>query len=159
MSEDNKTVLVGRLRPTSFIVNYNGYDGNRKKYVFAGSKGNIIDKKQLPQYVVDDLLMTGVTFSDGELVVLDEKSKETKSKTVEGIDDVEKYENNSNSTQDIEKILGKSLAEMKKALSKIDVLSEKQFVIKVAKDTNLDSKGKLNFLAEWMGVKEELLFD
>lgn len=155
MSEKD-TVIVGRLRPTDFIVNFIGGDGNRKRYVWAGSKGDRIDKKPIPRYIVDDLTMTGTTFSDGELVVLDEKSKKIK---VDGVDNEEKYENNTHDRKEIVKILEKPLATMKKELNKIDVLSEKQFVIQVAKDSNIDSKGKIKFLAEWIGVKEELLFD
>ena len=150
MSED-KMVIVARLRPSEFIVNYIGNEGSRKRYVWVGSKGDRFDKKPIPQYIVDDLTMTGTTFSDGELVVLDDKNKKI---DVDGVDDVEKYKNNTNSKKEIEIILNKSISAMKK-----DFLAEKQFVIQVAKDIDLDSKGKIKFLSEWLGVKEELLFD
>lgn len=152
-----ETVLVGRLRPTRYIVNFVGHDTNKMKYIFAGSKGNKIDKKQLPKYVVDDLLMSSNTFEDGELVIFDEKQE--KAKDIEGIEDVKKYEDNTHSEEEIKDILNKTIAGMKKDLNKIDVLSEKQFVVKVAKDMKLDSKGKLKFLSEWMGVDEDILFD
>lgn len=151
-----ETVIVARYRPTDYIVNYTGNDGNKKRYVWSGSKKDRVDKKPIPKYIIDDLTMTSNCFNDGELVIIDEKDKKS---ITEGIDDVEKYENNTNSKEDIVKTLNKSITQMKKDLKKITVNSEKQFVIQVAKEIELDSKGKLKFLAEWIGVKEELLFD
>lgn len=155
MSEE-KNVMVARYRPSDFIVNYVSFNGDRKRYVWNGSKGERFDKKLIPQSVVDDLTMTDSLFSDGELVLLDEESEKI---LLEGIDDMEKYKNNTHSKQEIKEILGESLVSMKAKLKKIDVTEEKQFVVDIAREVKLDSKNKLKFLAEWLGVDEDLLFD
>ena len=49
---------------------------------------------------------------------------------------------------------------MKSELNKITDDSEKQFVISVAKEMQDDlTKSKIDFIAEWRGVKSEILFD
>lgn len=155
MSKENE-VMVARYRPSDFILNYVSFNGDRKKYIWSGSKGERFDKKLIPQSVVDDLTMTDSLFSDGELVILNEKNEKIE---VDGVDDVEKYNNNTNSKKEIKEILGKPLVTMKAKLKNIEVAEEKQFVVEVAKEIKLDSKSKLKFLAEWLGVEEDLLFD
>lgn len=153
---EDKLILVGRLRPVPYTINYTNSQGNIQSYIWQGSKGKKVDSKSIPQMVVDYLSMNSTCFTDGELVIMEEEAKKD---ILDSIDEPDKYENNTHSREEIEKILNSTVASMKKQLNKIDVLSEKHFVVQVAKEMELDSKTKLKFLAEWLGVAEDLLFE
>ena len=54
--------------------------------------------------------------------------------------------------------LGGYLKGVKSELKKITNQTEKDFVINVAQDMKIDSVGKRDFLAEWMGLDVNMLF-
>ncbi|MCA1025675.1 hypothetical protein LCM23_06195 [Cytobacillus kochii] len=150
-------VKLARHRNTSYFVRYDA-DGSNKQWTWAGSKNGRIDTKEVPREVVDWLQMNSVCFDKGELVIVGDAKDISELK--DGISDIEAYESNTHSNEDIEKLLNGNINKMKSELKKITVDSEKQFVVEVA--THLrDSltKGKLDFIAEWMGTDSSILFD
>lgn len=148
-------IKVARYRSNPYKVNYVD-EGMRKTYSWSGSKGNRIDIKSLPENVVDYLVMNSSCFNKGELVII--KDSEKAEETLENIDDIEQYENNTHTRAEIEAILKGTVAKMKKELAKIDNKNEMKFVVDVAKDMKLDSASKQKFLAEWTGMDKELIF-
>lgn len=146
-----KTIKIARYRTVPYTVNYNG-----KSYAWSGSKGSKYDIKDIPQDVVDYLVMNSVSFTDGELAILDES--EEAQETIENIHDKESYVNNTHTKEEIEKILTGNFKKMESDLGKITVPEEKKFVIEVAKEIKLDSAAKQKFLAEWVGVPVDILF-
>lgn len=154
MSEQ-KTLKVARYRNSPYTVNFIT-NGGLKTYQWASSKTNKTDVKALPSEVVDWLLMNSVTFSEGELVIVEE-TEEAK-EAISNIDDTEKYENNTHSREEIVKILEGNFMKMKSELGKITVLQEKQYVVDVAKEIKLDSSSKQKYLADWLDVPVDILF-
>ncbi|MFB5759099.1 hypothetical protein [Paenibacillus medicaginis] len=152
MVKNNK---IARYRSFPYTVNYTA-GGGIKVFQWAGSKRNKVDIKEVPEEVVEWLMMNSRCFSEGELVII-EDTEEVKD-IVDNIDDLEKYKNNSHSREDIEKILTGNFNAMKKELEKITVNEEKRFVIDVAKDVKLDSSSKQKFIAEWANVPVDAIF-
>lgn len=152
----DKMINVVRLRNSPYVVNYR-IDGNIKRYVWSGSRNNKQDIRQLPESLVNHLLMSSRCFTDGELKILEDTSEAKE--IVENIDNKEAYVNNTNSREDIIKLLNSNINYMKGRLNKITVLTEKNFVIDVAKEINLDSATKRAWLAEWLGVPVDVLFE
>jgi hypothetical protein len=153
----NEKVKLARYRNTSYFVKYDA-DGSNRQFTWNGSKNGKAEIKEVPREVVEWLSMNSICFDKGELVIIedDEKSKEIK----DGIVEIEVYENNTHTQEEIEKILNGNINKMKAELKKITVDSEKQFVIEVASSFKDDlTKGKLDFLSEWMGVDSSILFD
>lgn len=154
MSE-TKTLKVARYRNSPYTVNYIT-NGGLKTYQWAPSKHNKTDIKDMPIEVVDWLLMNSVTFSQGELVIVEET--EDAKEVISNIDDTEKYENNTHSRDEIVKLLEGNFMKMKSELGKVTVLQEKQYIVDIAKEINLDSSSKQKFLAEWLDVPFDVLF-
>lgn len=152
---DTKTLKVARYRNSPYTVNYIT-NGGLKTYQWAPSKHNKTDVKDLPIEVVDWLLMNSVTFSQGELVITEET--EEAQDAISNIDDTEKYINNTHSRDEIIKLLEGNHLKMKSELGKVTVLQEKQYVVDIAKEINLDSSSKQKFLAEWIDVPFDVLF-
>lgn len=153
----SEKIKLARYRNTSYFVKYDA-DGSNRQYTWNGSKNGKADIKEVPREVVDWLAMNSICFDKGELVILDEddSSKEIK----DGIVEIETYENNTHSAEEIEKLLKGNFMKMKSDLGKITVDSEKNFVIEVASTLKEDlTKGKLDFLADWMGIDSSVLFD
>lgn len=148
-------VKVARYRKSPYFVNHIT-DGGTKAYSWSGSKGNKVDTKEIPEEVIDRLMMESVCFRDGELVIIeeDEKSKDL----VANIDDLEEYRNNTHSKEEVIKILEGNYKKMETELNKITNKDEKKFIVEVAKEINVDSNAKLNILATWYGVKRDILF-
>lgn len=152
MSE--KTIKVSRYRDGDYSVNYN-MSGRLVSYKWAGSQGNKIDTKEIPEYVVDWLIMSTTAIKNGSLVIeKDEASKEI----IKNIG----YENDTkdvvHTREEIETILKSAITKMKAELNKITNQTEKDFIINVAQEIKIDSVGKREFLAEWMGISAEMLF-
>lgn len=152
---DNKTLKVARYRNSPYTVNYIT-NGGLKAYQWSPSKHNKTDVKDLPIDVVDWLLMNSVTFSEGELVIVEES--EEAQDAISNIDDTEKYENNTHSRDEIVKILEGNFMKMKSELSKVTVNQEKQYIVNIAKEIKLDSSSKQKFLADWLEVPADVLF-
>lgn len=150
-----KEIKVARYRTTPYFVNFQT-NGGLKAYSWAGSKNNKVDTKNVPEEVIDWLLMNSVCFTEGELAII-EDSEEAKA-LVENIDDVEEYKNNTHSRDEAVKILEGTLNKMKSELKKITNKGEQKFFIEIAKEIKLDSSSKLSYLSEWYGVKKDILF-
>lgn len=150
-------IKLARHRNTSYFVKYDA-DGSNRQWSWAGSRNGRVDVKEVPKEVVEWLQMNSICFDKGELVIVEDNdfTKEVK----DGIVEIETYENNTHSKEEIEKLLNGNINKMKSELKKITVDSEKQFVIEVASTLKDDlTKGKLDFLSEWMGVDSDILFD
>ena len=153
----NETVKLARYRNTSYFVKYTG-NGQERQYTWSGSKNGRPDIITVPRDVVDWLTMNTLCFDKGQLVILEDEVvvKEIK----DTITEVDAYENNTHTKEEIEKLLGGNINKLKAELKKITVDSEKQFVIDTASDMKDDlTKGKLDALAEWMGVSVDILFE
>lgn len=153
----NETVKLARYRNTSYFVKYTG-NGQERQYTWSGSKNGRPDIITVPRDVVDWLTMNTLCFDKGQLVILEDEEvvKEIK----DTITEVDAYENNTHTKDEIEKLLGGNINKLKAELKKITVDSEKQFVIDTASDMKDDlTKGKLDALAEWMGVSADILFE
>ena len=148
-------IKIARYRTSPYIVNHIT-DGGTKVYSWSGSKGNKVDIKEIPEEVIDRLMMESVCFREGELVIIeeDEKAKEL----VSNIDDLEEYRNNTHSKEEVVKILEGNYKKMEAELNKITNKDEKKFIIDVAKEIKVDSNAKLTILANWFGVKRDILF-
>jgi hypothetical protein len=150
-------IKLARYRNTPYIVNF-VTNGGTQRYHWAGSKGKKIDQKPVPKEVVDWLTMNSICFKKGELVIVEdnEETKEIK----ENIDEPEVYKKNTQSREDIEKLLKGNFPKMKKALKEITVDSQKKFVVEVARDMKSELPGgKIDFIAEWMDIEKDILFE
>jgi len=150
-----KTIKVARYRNVPYTVNYI-LNGSMKTYTWSGSKGNKYEVKEIPQEVVDWLVMNSQCFNDGELVIVEDSEEEKE--IVDTIIEKEQYKNNTHSKEEIIKILNSSFNTMKSKLEKITVNEEKRFVVDVAKEIKLDSAQKQKYLADWIGVPVDILF-
>lgn len=150
----SKMINIGRLRPYPYKVNFDG-NGLRQQYVWSGSKGKVVDVKPVPEEVVNYLMISTNCFKNGSLKIMEDEDSKA---VVDNIDDKEEYEVNTHTRQDIEKILTGNINKMKSELKKITNDQEKSFVCDVAKEINLDSASKRQFLSEWIGIEEEFLF-
>ncbi len=150
-------VKLARYRNNGYFVRAFTTNGE-KQYSWAGAKKGKIDTKEVPEEVYDYLTMNSVCFDKGELVVVDENENAEELK--QAIVDRESYDKNTHSKEEIEKILKGNFPKMKKALNDIDSDSEKQFVVSIAQEMSDDlAKGKIDFIAEWMGTDADILFD
>lgn len=150
-------IKLARYRNTSYFVRYNA-DGSSRQYTWNGSKNGRAEIKEVPLEVVQWLQMNSLCFDKGELVIVDEteESKEIK----DGIVEIETYENNTHTKEEIEKLLTGNINKLKAELKKITIDSEKQFVIDIAISLKDDlTKGKLDTLADWMGIESSILFE
>jgi len=150
-------VKLARYRNTSYFVKYTG-NGQERQYTWSGNKNGRPDIKEVPREVVDWLTMNTLCFDKGQLVIVEDEAvvKEIK----DTISEVETYENNTHTHEDIVKLLQGNINKLKSELKKITVDSEKQFVIDVANTLKDDlTKGKLDALADFMGVDSSILFD
>lgn len=139
-------VILARYKNTDFTVNY-----ENKRYVWAGSKGNIISKKEVPLDVYEWLAMQTTTMSSGELVL--DSSNENLEELKENIYEIEEYEVNSISKEDIAKLLNGNFKKMESELNKIETDSTKRFVLAVAREIGLESAPKQKFIKEWLGTE------
>ncbi|TCJ01079.1 hypothetical protein [Cytobacillus praedii] len=153
----SEKVKLARYRNTSYFVRYDA-DGSNRQYTWNGSKNGKAEIKEVPREVVDWLQMSTICFDRGELVIVEDN--ETSKEVKDGIVELDTYQNNTHSQEEIEKLLTGNINKMKAELKKITVDSEKQFVIEVATSLKDElTKGKLDFISEWMGVDSSILFD
>ncbi len=154
---ENQIVKVARYRTTEYYVNYPTNNGGIKTYTWSGSKGKKVDIKPIPMEVIDYLTVNSRCFKEGELKIIEDTP--VAKEVVETIPDKEEYEANSHSKDEIEKLLSGNFNKMKSELGKITNKDEKKFVVETAKEIKLDSNSKLKFIAEWYGVKQDILFE
>lgn len=153
---NNTGVKIARLRNFPYTVNFT-VNGGLKTYQWAGSKGDKQDIKEIPNEVVDWLIMTSRCFKDGELKIIEDTKESVE--IVSNIDDIESYRNNCHTREEIIKILNGNFNKMKSELEKITVQSEKQYILDVAREIKLDVASKQKFVADWIGAPADILFD
>lgn len=141
-----KKVTLLRHRGTEYVVNY-----ENKKYVWPPSRGNIISKKDVPMDVYEWLTSYTTAFRFGELVL--DKTNENIDELKEHIYEIEDYEVNSISKDEIKKILEGNFKKMESELNKIKLDSTKRFVLDVAKEIKIESAAKQRFIKEWLGTE------
>lgn len=146
-------IKIARYRNIPYTVNYKTENGIRP-YLWSGSKSNFIDKKDIPEEVVNWLLSSTSCFSEGELVIVDETEETTE--MLEMIDDIDAYKNNTHTKDEIVSILEGTAANMKTELSGITIQGEKKFIVEIAKELKIDSSAKLKWISEWSGVPIEV---
>ena len=139
-------VTLLRHRGTEYVVNY-----ENKKYVWPPSKGNVVSKKDVPMDVYEWLTSYTTAFRFGELVL--DKTNENIDELKEHIYEIEDYEVNSISKDEIKKILEGNFKKMESELNKIKLDSTKRFVLDVAKETKIESAAKQRFIKEWLGTE------
>lgn len=150
-------VTLARYRNTDYTVRCE-INGNMKKYTWKGSKGNKIDKKQVPQEVVDWLNMNTQCFNKGKLVV--EGEGKLAASLRDDFAEPEVYEANTNSREDIQEALLGHHKTLEKFLSEITVDDEKRFVIDVAVELKDQLTGATqNRISEFAGIERDILFD
>lgn len=139
-------VTLLRHRGTEYVVNY-----ENKKYVWPPSRGNIISKRDVPMDVYEWLTSYTTAFRFGELVL--DKTNENIDELKEHIYEIEDYEANSISKDEIKKILEGNFKKMESELNKIKLDSTKRFVLDVAKEIKIESAAKQRFIKEWLGTE------
>jgi hypothetical protein len=153
----SEKVKLARYRNTSYFVG--SIDGSNVQYTWNGSRNGKAEIKEVPRDVVNWLTMNSICFDKGELVIL-EDDKQAVEEIKDSIVEREAYDNNTHTQEEIKKLLEGNINKMKAELKKITVDSEKQFVIEVANELKDElTKGKLDFLAGFMGVDSSILFD
>lgn len=139
-------VILARYKNTDYTVNY-----ENKRYLWHGSRGNIVSKKEVPLEVYEWLSMQTTALRKGELVL--DKSNEKIEELKENIYEIEEYEANSISKEEIIKLLEGNFKKMEAGLSKIEADSTKRFVLDVAREIKLESAAKQKFIKEWLGTE------
>lgn len=139
-------VTLLRHRGTEYVVNY-----ENKKYVWPPSRGNVVSKKDVPMDVYEWLTSYTTAFRFGELVL--DKTNENIDELKEHIYEIEDYEANSISKDEIKKILEGNFKKMESELNKIKLDSTKRFVLDVAKEIKIESAAKQRFIKEWLGTE------
>lgn len=141
-----KKVTLLRHRGTEYVVNY-----ENKKYVWPPSRGNIVSKKDVPMDVYEWLTSYTTAFRFGELVL--DETNENIDELKEHIYEIEDYEVNSISKDEIKKVLEGNFKKMESELNKIKLDSTKRFVLDVAKEIKIESAAKQRFIKEWLGTE------
>lgn len=155
MSNEEKLVKVARLRSTPYTFNWIA-GGDSKSYKWIGSKGKMIDIKELPIEAVNYLIMNSTCFCSGSLKIIEDEP--ITKKLVENIgEDREVYEANTHTREDLEKLINGNYKKLESELKKMNK-QEIQFAVEVAKEMKLDSSTKQKVLAEALGAPVELIF-
>lgn len=139
-------VILARYKNTDYTVNY-----ENKRYVWYGSKGNIISRKEVPIDVYEWLTMHTYTFQNGELVL--DSTNENLEELKENIYEIDEYNANAISKEDIIKLLNGNYKKMEAEFKKIEIDSTKRFVLDVAREIGLESSAKQRFIKEWLGTE------
>lgn len=156
----SKAIKVERRRVGDFFVNYPRGTGMYDKYLWNGAKKGYIDKKEIPEEVVSWLAYQTSTFKEGHLVISkDETSKEAKVV----IDNVKSENKNldkeTHTYEEIEELLSSHFTNAKKEeLASITSQEEKEFVLEVAKDMEIDSITKRQFIADLLDEDVNTIF-
>ena len=147
-------ITLLRHKNTPFTVNY-----ENKRYVWAGSKGTIIGKKDVPMDVYDYLVALTSTFEDGELVLKPNTPQAIELE--ENVLDKEAYQSNSLPKEEIISLLTGNYKKMEAELNKITSESTKRFVLSIAKEIKISNATKQKFIKDWTGntLSIEDIFD
>ena len=151
----NEKVKLLRVREGDFTINF-----ENRKYVARGkSKGmKVTPSVEVPWDCYEFLAFSSTTFRDGELVIA--KDNENYDMLMEHIvNDLEQYEINSITREDIVKILNSNVTSMQKELQRITSANLKQWVLRIAKEIGIDNTIKQKFLIEWLDIKHRTVED
>lgn len=153
---EDKKIKVARYKNLPYGLYYED-GGIRKPYIWSGSKGKLIDTKEIPETVVSWIIQNTKAFDDAELVIVEDcdEAKEI----AENIENIEEIKENLYTRQEVEEILMGNFMKMKSDLEKVTLQNEKDFICRVAQEIGIDSMGKQKFLAEWADKKREVLFE
>ncbi len=150
-------VTLARYRNTDYTVRCE-IDGSMKKYTWKGSKGNKVDKKKVPQEVVDWLNMNTQCFNKGKLVL--ESQGKVADSLKDDFADPDTYNANTNSREEIVEALQGHHKTLEKFLSEITVDDEKRFIIDIAVEIKDELTGAAqNRISEFAGIDRDILFD
>ncbi|MFJ3388769.1 hypothetical protein [Lysinibacillus sp. NPDC086135] len=153
----NETVRLKREHYGDFIVNYhNGLKNLR--YVWRGAEKGKVMSQEVPYELYDWLLYNTTTIRDGELQIAETEPNLEEIKNQ--IPEVEEYEANSHSKEEVIKLLKGNINKMKSELNKVVSQSEKRFIKAVADELNENeddglTKGKNDFINEWVRLKSD----
>lgn len=150
-----KIIKLARNRSYPFVVNFSTSEGFVKSYEWAGSKGSYVDIKEIPEEVVQYLMMNTVTFVDGELTIVEDS--DVAKETIENLP--EEYQNNGHTKEQIIELLNGDIKVLKAELNKIEDKGEINFFCEVAKEIKLDSSAKKKALAEKIKMPVDILFE
>lgn len=150
-------VKLERVRGGDFIVNYNN-GLSTKTFTWTGAKGSKTMTLNVPTELFEWLAHSTSTITDGELKLVESQPNVEEIKS--NIPDLETYENNSHSREDIIKLLKGNINKMKSVLNKVTAQSEKQFIKSIADELNESDdeglpKGKNDFIEEWIKLKSD----
>lgn len=146
----SEKVILERRKHTDYWVNFPVDNGRVQEIKWSGSKGQKYMQKTVSREVFDYLNLETYAIKHGELKLV-EKTENFK-QVYEEIVDKEDYEANSMSDEEINKILGLPLNQMKSKLNKVTSRTER-FHIRDIAESNPDLAGtKTAFIEEW--VKE-----
>lgn len=137
-------VILERHKPTDYYVNFEG-----RKYVWAGSKGKMISKREVPVELYDYLAMFTTSFRDGELKLVEKG--ELEKELIENLNEKEEYTVNTLTKEEATVLLKGNLKKMESELKKITSESTKQFVLSVAKEIKISNANKQKFIRDWIG--------
>lgn len=139
-------VILERHRPTSYTVNF-----ENKRYEWLGAKNGKPSIKEIPREVYDFIAMGTSALESGKLVLGKKISEELKEDLISEIPDVEKYEKNALTKEEVEKMLKGNLKSLEKAFSEIEENSTKQFIYEVAKEIKIENANKQKMIKDLLG--------
>ena len=168
---EEKQVVLIRKQHTPYVVNYpyGGSDGRTKEYIWAGTKGNILNKRAVPYEVFEWLKESTSCFRSGSLII-EVKQDEEVTYAKESIENIEEVEKAIMTKQEIVDMLGKgNHLSLKKALNELtdgkdSTLTSpiKRYICGIASELGIDSSAKRRVLSDWAGIDYEnsdLIFD
>lgn len=149
-------VKLERVRKGDFVVNFNN-GLNTKTFTWTGSRNGKNMALNVPTEVFEWLAHSTSTISTGELRLVETQPNVEKIKS--NIPDLEEYENNAHSREDIVKLIKGNINKMKSELNKVTSQAEKQFIKSIADELNNEGeglpKGKNDFINEWIRLKSD----
>lgn len=137
-------ILLERHKHTDYVVNYDG-----KRYQWSGAKNGIVGRKEIPMDVYDWLSMFTNCFKNGELIV--KAKEEDKEEILNTMNELESYEVNALTREQIIDLLNGNLNKMKKELGAVTSKTTISFIIDIAREIKVENMNKLKFLKELEG--------
>lgn len=148
----SELVKVERKQGIAYVVNVPLISGGNKKWTWQAAKNGKSYVQSIPKDHYDWIVNNTISFELGELRLCDDQAN--KEELLEQISDVESYQNNSHTREEIINLLKKGqLTKIKKELGLITSSSEKKFVFDIFQEIKEDLVGsKINLVEEWYGV-------
>lgn len=139
-------IILERHRPTPYVVNF-----ENKRYEWLGAKNGVPSTKKVPREVYDFIAMGSSALESGKLVLSKKMTDDLVEELKEEIPDIEKYEVNALTKEEVEKILKGNLKSMEKVFSEIEDFGTKQFIYKVAKEIKIENSNKQKMIKDLIG--------